>query len=285
MVLSFRNFAVSVVFLVMTGLIGISNPVLAKQVPSNINLSGHAENDKNCAKCHFDWKSKSQIAVKAEGHRGSAWGKDDHREFSNKSNQQEQLCEECHSGVIEASHPTGFIPARSLPTEFPLNEKGEMTCTTCHDIQKNGKPALQVQKRGKQFCASCHSESFFASMPDAGNSLITSGHLSADNKSSGTLDNYSTECMTCHMDKGEVSGRKVASRKFMLSTIGGGNHAVGMDYNQFQYKIDYRPVNSLPEEIFLPEGKVSCISCHKAYTKKHGEIVSKDNLCITCHDK
>ena len=269
--LKIRNLVLCGTVLILMGLIGATTPVLAS-VTSN-----HAAEDSNCSKCHFDWK--------AGGNGASAWGVDEHKGFTNKKNHQEMLCDECHSAVTDASHPTGFVPTRTLPTEFPLNARGKMTCTTCHDIQKNGKPSLQAKESGKEFCLSCHSESFFAEMVDAGNSLITSGHISAENESRGTVDNYSLQCMTCHADQAAISGGKLASRTFMLATSGGGSHPIGTNYQVMSSYDGYRVASSLPEEIVLPNGQVGCITCHKPYTKNHGEPVLKENLCTTCHDK
>ena len=37
----------------------------------------------------------------------------------------------------------------------------------------------------------------------------------------------------------------------------------------------------------LPDGKISCISCHQGYDEQHGALVldnRADGLCFSCHD-
>jgi predicted CXXCH cytochrome family protein len=37
--------------------------------------------------------------------------------------------------------------------------------------------------------------------------------------------------------------------------------------------------------MLVPGGKVSCLSCHRAYTRDHGALVRKDiKLCTHCHE-
>ncbi len=275
-VLAILKMAFLAMSLAVAGLIGMSAPVLAANPSYHDKHPIDPNNYRVCKKCHFDWQVNKQGT--------SAWGVDEHKGFTSRRNRQEMLCVECHSAVAIASHPTGFSPTRSLPKEFPLNARGQMTCTTCHDIQKAGKPELQARETGEGFCLSCHSASFFAGMVDAGSSIMNSGHVSAENDTRGSVDNYSLQCMTCHPDQAAVSGGKTASKNFMLAS-GGTSHPIGTNYQTMARYSGYRLSYSLPEEIILPNGQVSCISCHIAYTKDHGEPVLKDNLCTTCHDK
>ena len=47
---------------------------------------------------------------------------------------QELLCKRCHPKELVVSHPTGFVPNRNIPALYPLDWKGELTCSSCHDI-------------------------------------------------------------------------------------------------------------------------------------------------------
>jgi len=277
LLLVIRNLAFFGIVIILLGVVGMSVPVLADNASFHIRNPVDPDNYRSCVKCHFDWKVKS-------GGRAN-WGVAQHKGFTSKKNHQETTCGKCHSAVAIASHPTGFAPGRSLPAEFPLSGRGIMTCTTCHDIEKSGKPDLQGEESGKGFCLSCHSQSFFAGMADSGDSLMASGHISAENETHGTVDNYSLRCLTCHRDQGAVSGRTTASGNFMLISTGGASHPIGTHYLTMARYSGYRLSFALPEEIILPNGQVGCISCHKAYSKNHGEIVLKEDLCTTCHDK
>ena len=40
------------------------------------------------------------------------------------------------------------------------------------------------------------------------------------------------------------------------------------------------------ELLLLPGGKVSCVSCHRPYSQRHGALVAQEpDLCFHCHDK
>jgi hypothetical protein len=188
--------------------------------------------------------------------------------------------------VIEGtSHPTGFVPGRPLPPEFPLDERGELTCSTCHGLLDGTQTGLRTDKTGAEFCGSCHDSAFFSQMADGGRSLFPSGHLDADRSTLGPVDGYSMKCMNCHSDEATISGTKTVPRSFMLPVIGGTNHPIGADYARFESQHGYNPASSLSRDILLPDDRVSCLSCHEGYSRQHGKVVQFDTLCTQCHDK
>ena len=227
--------------------------------------SGHS--DIACTNCHFARKVRPGNADRLTG-------------------DQDRLCGQCHKGVVEASHPIGFVPARSLPPGYPLNERGEMSCSTCHDVHETARGRLRSAERGRAFCMRCHPADFFAAMADSGGSLDLSGHLSADARPGGPVDAYSMQCMACHADSALVAETRTASLGFTPAMGGGGkNHPIGSDYDRLSASRDYRPRAALPARMLLPEGRVSCLSCHEGYSRRHGKLVSADNLCTHCHNK
>jgi predicted CXXCH cytochrome family protein len=59
-----------------------------------------------------------------------------------------------------------------------------------------------------------------------------------------------------------------------------------MDYRSAQPQSTYRAAALLPREVFLPDGKVGCVSCHAGYSREHGRLVltlDKSRLCMSCH--
>jgi len=49
-----------------------------------------------------------------------------------------------------------------------------------------------------------------------------------------------------------------------------------------------RSARLLPERVRLPDGKVSCVSCHDLYETEPRRLavsMEKSELCLTCHDK
>lgn len=198
---------------------------------------------------------------------------------------QEQLCGACHADAIRLSHPTGLKPNRALPAAFPLDWKGELTCSSCHDIHGDDEEEmLRGGKSGEAFCTQCHDQKFFEAMADHGDSIQQSGHLAARQEEASVLDAFSLQCLGCHGESGQL----VTVRGDMVQHQGSDvAHPIGGVYAEIAANGGYREVAVLPAAIILPDGKVSCISCHQGYATVHGDLVI-DNagsaLCLTCHD-
>lgn len=206
---------------------------------------------------------------------------------SQLTSSQEALCGQCHRGAIELSHPSGFRPTRKLPASFPVDWKGDMTCSSCHHIHKETPGLLRGDKQGKDLCMTCHESSFFAQMADKGVSLQRMGHLSASVKEmERELDPYSLKCIECHMSNGDAPQVNVDSRGLLRHT-GGINHPIGSNYEKASRSGLYKAFSQLNAGIKLPKGRVSCVSCHLGYNKKHGALVMSNKgsaLCLECHD-
>lgn len=201
---------------------------------------------------------------------------------------QQELCADCHPGSIEVSHPAGFAPLRLPPPEFPLDRSGNLSCSSCHAIHGDAPGYLRTSKRGRDFCISCHDESFFERMADGGNSLVVSGHVAVEGAPGGPgPDAFSLQCMTCHLDLDGDLGVSLPDSGLMRHGQTRGNHPVGVLYEPAMRYGSYRSPALLPEEILLPEGKVSCVSCHRGYSEQHGKVVFGGRgslLCYGCHD-
>ena len=223
-----------------------------------------------CASCHL----MGQGANKANAHQ--------------LTSSQEALCGQCHRSALELSHPSGFAPGRKLSKEFPLDWKGDMTCSTCHDIHQGKKGLLLGNKKGKAFCLSCHEQRFFDQMADAGVSIQRRGHLSAaENPAIRELDKYSIQCLECHMERGDAPRVMIDARGILRHAGGSVNHPIGADYARARQKSSYRPISQLKASIIMPQGRISCVSCHLGYSKKHGELAipnTRSALCMECHD-
>lgn len=206
---------------------------------------------------------------------------------------QEKLCVACHDTAMQFSHPTGFAPGRSLPAEYPLDLRGFLTCSTCHQPHGVQPSLLRGVKYSRDFCLACHDEAFVSSMKDQGTSLSASGHLDiAGGRGTADLDSQSLYCLGCHVGghTGTI-GISMASRGGIRRPSNpGGPHPVGGSYDD----ASRRTGGFLPEyllaqrNIRLPDGKLSCVSCHQAYTKDHGKLtvtMERSALCLSCHAK
>ncbi len=202
---------------------------------------------------------------------------------------QEKLCVSCHPKAIQLSHPSGFFPNRLLPQTFPLDWKGELTCSSCHEIHGKKPGLMRSMARGGAFCHECHDDAFFNRMPDHGASMVASGHLDAREKQPAVnLDAYSLQCLGCHDEKGSNIPQVGLDGSGVMRHIGTSlSHPIGRLYANSISFGGYRPAANLPAVIVLPDGKIGCVSCHEGYSKKHGGLTVDNRgsaLCLTCHD-
>lgn len=198
---------------------------------------------------------------------------------------EERLCGHCHPAALVAAHPSGFPAQRPLPADYPLDRGGIFTCSTCHDVHGG---RLRGTRRHQALCAACHTEEFFAAMADAGLSLQHSAHLvtGKDAAAGAEADGYTRHCLGCHADKMMLDA---AMRPW--GVMGGAartfSHPVGVPYPVGATAGRYHPATGLRQAVVLPEGRVSCISCHQGYGRVHGALVVPNQasaLCLECHD-
>jgi predicted CXXCH cytochrome family protein len=202
---------------------------------------------------------------------------------------QEFLCGICHKNVKRMSHPTGVPPKGKIAAGYPIDWKGDITCSTCHAVHGTNPGLLRGDKRGKDLCLSCHDTAFFSGMKDSGISLQQSGHALADmaqEEKTTDIDALSLQCMGCHNNQVDSNGIRV-SNGIVLHNSGAANHPIGIAYPMASSKHNFRSKSMLPVAIWLPNGKLSCVSCHQPYKKVHGQLVISNNassLCMQCHD-
>lgn len=201
---------------------------------------------------------------------------------------QEVLCAGCHSDAIKASHPSGMVPSFVTSSLFPLDWKGELTCSSCHEVHNSQAHYKRTLKTGKQYCLQCHDSAFFNHMLDKGDSLVHS--YDEDNLPASVqvlLDTQSKKCLSCHQKQ---------TREFLVGLNKNGvvnhnnsamSHPIARDYKKASEYGGYHPLSRLDNNIHLPEGKLACTSCHLSYTSQHGQLLqtaSGSSLCFKCHD-
>ncbi|NGZ28518.1 MAG: hypothetical protein G8345_16715 [Magnetococcales bacterium] len=202
---------------------------------------------------------------------------------------QEEICLRCHPNALKASHPTGFHPRRRIPNNMPLDWKGDLTCSTCHSLHAPmGSGILRHNKRGQAFCLLCHDQTFFTRMVEGGSSVMASGHIeTTPTGRSMAFDSFSSQCIACHTEM--AGGNKIEITDMGVVRHGGSNmsHPLGSQYDLFGPAQGYRLLETLPPQIVLPDGKISCISCHEGYSQIHGKLVISNRgsgLCLACHN-
>ncbi|HIJ84943.1 MAG TPA: hypothetical protein HPQ00_12180 [Magnetococcales bacterium] len=201
---------------------------------------------------------------------------------------QEKLCGSCHAQAVVMSHPSGFAPKRPLPQEYPLDWKGDLTCSSCHNVHGTQVGLMRTSPTGAAFCMACHDKDFFEKMPDRGASLSGSGHLEAREANLAIdLDAFSLQCMSCHDEKADSNQVGISPQGLMRHMSSSINHPIGRSYQAASTYGGYRPMDQLPKSVVLPDGKVGCVSCHVGYSKEHGGLVvgkGQTELCLICHD-
>lgn len=183
--------------------------------------------------------------------------------------------------------PSGFIPRSRTAAAYPLDWKGDLTCSTCHDIHGSGHGIIRGAERGKSFCLSCHDAGFFEKTSDDGLSMLA-GHMGSGSFDVSLLDAYSTDCMSCHENNGNVKiAILVDENGIVRHASGSTSHPIGASYTAAASFGGYRPVQMISKGILLPDGRLSCVSCHQGYTSEHGKLVVSNAgsaLCFECHD-
>lgn len=201
---------------------------------------------------------------------------------------QEKLCGKCHRASAQVSHPSGFSPRIKLPANYPVDWKGDLTCSTCHKVHGKNPGLMRSDLRGRELCLSCHETSFFVRMRDQGDSLMNSGHLDARaTATNASLDAYSFQCMECHGSKVDNTAPTIDRNMVMRHGSSSLNHPIGTSYITAAKFGGYRPVAMVSKKIMLPGGVISCVSCHEGFSANHGKVVESDRgmgLCYECHD-
>jgi predicted CXXCH cytochrome family protein len=96
----------------------------------------------NCRTCHL------QVTMKTRGTMVKPVG---------------EICAGCHKNTGLA-HPVDMKPSFALPAGLPLDDRGMMTCATCHDPHRSaydaftGNKTLYLRRDGskKSLCQTCH---------------------------------------------------------------------------------------------------------------------------------
>ena len=205
------------------------------------------------------------------------------------------LCNYCHEDDEALSHVVGIKPSMYLTDGFPLDENGEMTCNTCHDIHMDRSDPLTAERTyllrvkpiGKAFCDICHLGTMNVLLPDLTPSHIDtlqSAHIGYNLKGYDSLDGVSNLCLTCHDG---TSGTTINSNtEIGLHTLR--DHPIGMNYKMSWAKSNnLRYLDDIAPDINFFEDKVGCASCHDPYNLNRRKLIFSNftsNLCFQCHD-
>ncbi len=215
------------------------------------------------------------------------------------------LSQKLREGPGLSNHPVGMIPssAVSIPKHWPLNPDGTVGCMTCHDSLPSleGGGPVNLRDYSEQdtswFCVKCHSNTGNrggASMHwmVQGQAHVIPSKNARSSRMSGLLDSESRKCLDCHdgVTASEATNHAGGSSFTASFADKQRNHPIGMLYprtNVGKSAVRVRPASLLPTAVRLPDGKVSCVSCHDLYagtTNLLSVPMEGSGLCMTCHD-
>lgn len=200
--------------------------------------------------------------------------------------QADRLCSECHPVAIGQSHPIGIVPSLLVPAGFPLGEKGQIGCVTCHNPHRDSKESAAMLRgfdQGIGFCEKCHVDAIgegaehFAAIPLAHHQGVTS----PEDGTPEPLDLWSQACLDCH-DEGD--GHYFCFPGDVKECKG---HPLGMSYPvSGGGKGKLKPIAKLDPAMSLREGKIGCLTCHTPFGKAPHLLVidnAGSRLCLNCH--
>lgn len=204
-----------------------------------------------------------------------------------------------------ANHPVGVVPSHNIqvPEGWPVDVGGSITCGTCHYAFPSlgaSDPLLRGSNGGliepTRFCARCHTSTSPGEASGMHWLAVGAAHIKSNGeypgRYSGGVDPASKGCLACHdgVNATETSSGAAAHSSFASFANERRNHPIGIPYPTGQRRgngTEYRPASFLPREIRLPDGMVSCVSCHNLYAREEHllAVPIKDSaLCLTCHD-
>ena len=267
---------------------------------------------KACAICHYRWVDTFFVEGK---------GTDLVEYQSEKVVAKPEMCFSCHDGSVRDSrarvfndngHKTNQPPPTTMkiPEIFPLDENGNMQCSTCHTAhgvasgpESDETIFMRTSNRASSMCRQCHPKRDGGIA--AGNHPIgvteqeIPGKLVALGSVSGGKKNEIV-CETCHTSHG--------SKCESLLIESAGNSTLCLDCHDDKkiftpggLRKPFHVINVVPQKAKIPEelikrgaklgceGVITCQTCHKVHNNKIDKrflLVTKkkkSSLCLTCH--
>lgn len=212
----------------------------------------------------------------------------------------------CGPGVT--NHPVNVVPSSAVevPDDWPLGPGGTITCLTCHrrlpSLGGVSNPSLrdfdEAETESTDFCTKCHGSSTEHSAAAMHWMAVGVAHVKTERTRSrrrtGLLDHDSRRCMGCHdgVSANEAANTTVWNRGPGALGDRRRNHPVGVPYRdrakpRKKSTARLRPTSLLPAKVRLPDGQVSCVSCHDLYAPGRHRLtvpIEGSALCFSCHD-
>jgi len=191
---------------------------------------------------------------------------------------QEQLCGGCHANALKMSHRSGFTPPQGkvIPADYPLDWKGDLTCSTCHEVHSD-LPARCVvccwdascvcRATTRRSLTRCAMAASHCSCPTLGNAQLAK--LADSGSLLGPMYGMSLRQGRC-TDRSQhdrapwlakPSGRRIMRQRSLM--------AVTSRHPCCRKRSSYRTHGE-------------CVSCHEAFTRNHGKVNTTGNITTLC---
>jgi predicted CXXCH cytochrome family protein len=195
-------------------------------------------------------------------------------------------CAACHRLDPGLSHPVDMRPERSLPEWLPLDDRGRLTCTTCHEpvspSHVEGGVTIEATLRApaESLCTACH-DPFAANRTDLHGSATGRAHLQRghDVEEGLDFDRETAMCLSCH--DGSVASDPGSEPGTGPPFISG--HPIGVAYRN---ESSFRPLESVNPRIRLFDDRIGCGSCHSVFAGSRYLLTvsnQRSALCLSCH--
>ncbi len=279
---------------------------------AEVTAPRNPDSAKECAICHYRWIDTFFIDGR---------GSDLVDYQAEKVVAKPEICFSCHDGSVVDSRSRVYNDLRhkinekppeqmKIPKIFPLDEKGNMQCATCHTAHGVSSEMgiektifLRTSDKDSGMCRLCHTDKDggeHSGNHPMGNmkreipaSLLLRGGLAGEGKNH-------IICETCHTVHGSPNESFLveASRNSGLCLECHGDKNI---FTKDGERNHYHVINVKPAKVTVPDdlikkgaklgfnGEIICQTCHKVHNntiEDHLLLIKNDDkssLCLTCH--
>jgi predicted CXXCH cytochrome family protein len=218
----------------------------------------------------------------------------------------DELCQECHAASLEdnLNHRVGIRPSMRVPDDLRLNERGELSCVTCHDPHGEYLSSkthsrtyfLRRQMLKRELCLACHSDENYQE-PRASITLLAPVNNAVVETLPvpliGMVSDARVEEVVAEINDARLVLSVRAKSFSTLLKLREGINTVrigGAGVLPAVLNILYNP--SLPKEmtyrLYRSHGMLNrkdCFACHDEHGRSFAIAADDAALCSKCHDR
>jgi predicted CXXCH cytochrome family protein len=218
----------------------------------------------------------------------------------------DDLCQECHAAALEdnLNHRVGIRPSMKVPEDLHLNERGEISCITCHDphteyvSSKTGNRTwfLRRQMLKRELCLACHAEENYQEPKTAITLLAPANNAVVDRLPVpliGTVSDPRLAEVAAEINESRLVLSVRNSTFATMLTLREGINTIritGPGVVPVVLNILHNP--ALPAEmtyrLYRSHGMLSrkdCSACHDEKARSYAIGTTDAELCVKCHDR